>query len=136
VSATRLELTDAQLERLADLLAPRIAELVSAEIRDAMSEGATPSSGRLLTAAQVAQFVGIGRDAVYRRAEEFGAVRIGAGSKARLRFDAEKLTAALEACSTGRESVGAQRPRRQGSGRRSGSKPGSAFPLLPVRGVE
>jgi hypothetical protein len=91
---------------------------------------------RLLTAAEVAELVGLSRDAVYRRANEFGAVRVGSGPKARLRFDPETVTAALGTCSTGRESEPPDRPPRQGSRPRLVTAGGQAFPLLPVRGLE
>lgn len=49
----------------------------------------------LLTPAQVASRYGVSRTWVYAHAKELGAVRLGNGPKARLRFDADKVDDAL-----------------------------------------
>jgi predicted DNA-binding transcriptional regulator AlpA len=122
---------------VADRVSVNLVEIVRAELRQAISEaGDTASSGRLLTAEEVARLVGLSRGAVYRRSEEFGAVRIGKGPRPRLRFELEEVIEALAACSTGRGSDTAK-PARQAAKRRRGvAEVREKFPLLPVRGLE
>jgi predicted DNA-binding transcriptional regulator AlpA len=113
------------LERLAELIADRLAERL---------EQPRPLE-RLLTAAQVAERFGVARSWVYDRAEELGAVRLGAGPRGRLRFDATKVAAALASRDGSKRSQGAavpaatDVPRR----RRRRSTQTSVQPL-PVRG--
>lgn len=114
-------------------LARLVAERVTAELSDALDHRAAPA--QLLDAAQIARIVGMSRDGVYRRADEFGAVRIGSGPRPRLRFDPAKVAAALATCPATRESQPPNRPPRQGSGRWRTSDTDLAFPLLPVRGL-
>jgi hypothetical protein len=45
-------------------------------------------------AATLARILGVSRDSIYEHADELGAVRIGDGPRARLRFDVERATAA------------------------------------------
>jgi predicted DNA-binding transcriptional regulator AlpA len=120
------------LAELARLVADELAERLVGQQDNAVT--ATPA--RWLNASEVATILGVTRDAVYRRADELGARRIGSGPKARLRFDAEDVTAALGACSTSRESLDANRPQRRRSRVRLVAAGGQEFPLLPVRGVE
>jgi len=51
---------------------------------------------RLATAGEVADALGVTRTWVYANQERLQAVRLGAGPKARLRFDLEKATRAFE----------------------------------------
>lgn len=81
--------------------------------------------GELIDAAEVARRFSLSRDYVYEHAADLGAVRIGSGPKARLRFDPSKVTQVLGGSSGGwaqhkRESV---RPVRSGHG----------VTLLPIR---
>src|SRR4051794_31233706 len=76
-----------ELEQLADLVADRV-----------LARLQTPApAASWLTAAQVAQRLGMRRDAIYARADELGARRVGTGRKARLRFDAARVDEALNA---------------------------------------
>lgn len=133
MSAT-VELTDTQLERLAELFAAKLADRLLAEL-GALLAAPAPSRERWLTATEVAAMLGITRDAVYRQADELGAVRIGTGPKARLRFDADEVAAALRACCTSMESLPPDPPPRQRSRPRRTPESVRAFPLLPVREV-
>jgi len=54
---------------------------VAALIRDG------DSATGLVDAAELARLMGVSRDHVYRRSAELGAVRLGTGPRARLRFD-------------------------------------------------
>jgi hypothetical protein len=67
-------LAEEQLERLADLIAERLAK----------AAGAPPS---LVDAATLAQQLGVSRTTIYEHARELGATRIGTGERGRLRFD-------------------------------------------------
>lgn len=83
----------------------------------------------LVDAATVADKLGVSRDYVHDRAAELGAIRLGSGPKARLRFDLERVLAAVAvdrppaAPARARARVG---PRRQLASAR--------VPLLPIRG--
>jgi hypothetical protein len=70
-----------------------LAALIAEDLRGASSsaEDARP----LVDAATVAKALGLSRAAVYARANELGAVRLGDGSRARLRFDVERAREAL-----------------------------------------
>lgn len=55
---------------------------------------APPPSG-LLSAAQLAQHLGLTRSWIYQHARELGAIQLGTGSKPRLRFDLTTVKTAL-----------------------------------------
>jgi hypothetical protein len=69
---------------LVDALAERVAELLCPE-----------SAHRLVDAATLAGALGVDRSYVYAHADELGAVRLGGGSKPRLRFDLEAAREAM-----------------------------------------
>lgn len=99
-----------------EAIARRVVELLGGEHG---SEG-------WIDAAEVARRFSLSRDYVYEHAGELGAVRVGSGPKARLRFDPIKVTEALSS-SFGRESP----PKREAvrSVRRK-----HGVTLLPIRG--
>lgn len=107
-----VDLTDATVEAIAQ----RVAELI---------EPTVERHGELIDAAEVARRLGIRREAVYDRAAELGAVRIGNGPRARLRFDPERVAEALEP-----ETAPPPAPRPQR--RRTRQRPAASVPLLPV----
>jgi hypothetical protein len=85
-----------------------------------------PEAGALVSAAEAARRLGVSRDFLYRHADDLGAVRLGTGPKARLRFDLDTVAERID-----REP--APEPKRaKRSGRRT-RRDGTA-PLLPVRG--
>lgn len=91
-----------------------------------------PYAGRLVDAGELAQQLGVAREWVYANARRLGAIRLGEGPKARLRFDP---TRAREALAAGRADEDAPRaeaavPRRRGRPRRSGP---SGAPLIRGR---
>jgi hypothetical protein len=61
---------------------------------------------RLLTVAELAEWLAVERSYVYEHAAELGALRLGTGPRARLRFDLEEVRARLT-CPAGR---GSQEP--------------------------
>lgn len=107
------------LERLAELIAER----------------ARPSTRpRLVAAAELARQLSVERSWVYEHANERGAVRLGPGPKAPLRFDPDRALAALASCSAGRmpaESESPAQPSKPHSRRRRSL--GTDDDLLPVR---
>jgi hypothetical protein len=104
-----------------EALALRVAELLE-------QRGARRSSGGLVDAAELARRLGTDRSWVYSHAEELGAIRLGSGPKARLRFDPE--TAILQArVANAKEKNVAKKPRRRSHSRRP-----RKVALLPING--
>jgi hypothetical protein len=99
----RVGLTRAEVEAIAESVVERISEL----IRPRLWLG-------LVDAAEVAQRLGVHESWVYAHAEELGAIRLGDGQKARLRFDLERVARAIGATEPGPRSMGPGRPRRHG----------------------
>jgi hypothetical protein len=83
----------------------------------------------LVDAAELARRFGIERSWVYSHAIEFGAVKLGSGSKPRLRFDPE---VAAEVLRRAGERPEADPPAR--SGKRASQPRSSKAQLLPIRG--
>ena len=80
---------DDALDRLADLLAERLAVRLS---------GLAPARGEpLVDAAEIARLHGRTRSWVYEHAGELGAVRLGAGSRPRLGFWPSRVDEYLQA---------------------------------------
>jgi hypothetical protein len=80
-------LTDGDVEAIAKATAARLAEIVSAG----------PGTFALVDARQLARDLGVSLDYVYAHASELGAMRLGSGPKAHLRFDLDRARQALEA---------------------------------------
>lgn len=99
-----------------EAIARRVVELLRAD----------GAAAELIDAAEVARRFSVTRDYVYEHAEELGAVRLGNGSRARLRFDPvtvrEKFT----------QPVQVREPQREN--RPPVRRAGSAVDLLPVKG--
>jgi hypothetical protein len=91
-------LTNGDVEAIADALARKVAEIV----------GARSTTFRLVDARELAEELGVSTDYVYAHAAELGAMRLGAGPKARIRFDLDRARHALEA--RARSSNGRHRP--------------------------
>lgn len=89
------ELTPREL-LLADAIAGRIAKLLTEE---------GPSKHGLMSATEVARELNVGRQWVYEHARELGALRLGKGPRARLRFDLETVFAAT-VCLASKQSDG------------------------------
>jgi hypothetical protein len=77
-------MTDEHLEAIAERVADLLAERLGATL------GAAPV---LLDPKEVARRLGVSRDFVYEHSEELGAVRLGDGPRARLRFDSRRVAA-------------------------------------------
>jgi len=99
-------------------------------------------------AATVARHLAVERNFIYSHATALGAVRLGTGPKARLRFDLRAVDAAVAewskrggACPAGRESeapsehkIPANRYIQRRRARQTGDLCPSGAPLLPIRG--
>lgn len=107
---------------IVEAIALRVVELLAAEARSGRD-------GDLIDAAELARRFGMDRAWVYSHATELGAVRLGSGPNARIRFDPKRAEQALRPVG---DPPPAQPPRRPAARRRSRR---SRVPLLPVRGA-
>lgn len=119
------ELTPEAIEQIAH----RVVELLR-EHRDQPT--ARTASGGLVDAAQLARHLGVTRTWVYEHANQLGAIRLGAGSNARLRFDLATATAAIDERQTKRQGPRGAPPAPRASGHRTRRAPASTTPLLPI----
>jgi hypothetical protein len=118
---TELVLTAEAIEQLAQ----RVAELVS----DCVVAGPA-----LVDAETLARFLNVERSYVYEHAAELGAVRLGDGPRARLRFDVFEAKRRLT-CFIGRGSEDpASRVVEPVRRHRRAKRLGTSAPLLPIRG--
>ncbi len=62
-------------------------EAVAARVVELLADRNTVEAEPLIDAAEAARRLGVDRGTVYRRADQLGAIRIGDGPNARLRFD-------------------------------------------------
>jgi hypothetical protein len=118
---------DDALDRLADLLAERLAARLS---------GLTPARAEpLVDAAEIARLHGKTRSWVYEHAGDLGAVRLGSGPRPRLAFSparvAERLEKVDKPATAPLPEAPQPRRRRQRAGRTA-----SGAPLLHVRSLE
>jgi hypothetical protein len=107
----------ADLERFADLIAQRILSLAAAT-------PSRPPARPLVDAAELARVLGASRSFVYAHANRLGAIRLGDGPRARLRFD--PLEAQRRFSSLSEKNAAPSRVRTRRSQSRSGA------PLLPI----
>ena len=90
-------LTVGDVEAIADAIVLKVVEVV----------GARSTTFGLVDARELAGELGVSTDYVYAHATELGAMRLGAGPKARIRFDLDRARQALE--SRSRRSIGKRR---------------------------
>jgi len=109
-----------------EAVASRVVELLQGV---AAAGGRLDPSGRLVDAATLARLLGVSRATVYANADQLGAIRLGKGKRARLRFDPVRLAAASPRAEPGRAAPWSAR--RRGSVRTSQV----TERLLPIRGV-
>jgi hypothetical protein len=107
-----------------ELIAQRTAELVA----ERFAPGA--AAGVLVDVKATAAALGVAPSFVYEHADELGAVRLGDGPRARLRFDIEQARQAMMR-RTEPPVAPVALPRRQ---RKSRTTTSSGVPLLPIRG--
>jgi hypothetical protein len=99
-------------------------EAIAVRVVELLGDRATADI--LVTAEELGRRLGMSRSTIYERADEFGAIRIGTGPRARLRFDPAKVLERLGSepspprlTTRGRSRVATRRPRPS---------------LLPIRG--
>jgi hypothetical protein len=119
-----VERSDAADPNFVDAVARRVVELLR-------EEGVVSRDGpRLLTVAAVSQEFGVSTDWLYANARPLGAIRLGSGPRARLRFDratiADRIAKVASHASRDRSS--------QRGKRRRGTREGADGDLLPIRG--
>jgi hypothetical protein len=114
------ELTPHAIEQIAQ----RVAQL----LRDRGDTGPQPAP--LLDATQLAIHLGVTRTLVYEHAQQLGAIRLGTGAKARLRFDLDTATTAIERLhdKPPTDTTAGEAPRRGRPRRRQQA----TVPLLPI----
>jgi hypothetical protein len=114
-------------EASVEAVARRVVELLR-------TDSHSPRERRLVDAATLAAELGVDRSWVYAHRAELGAIRLGSGSKPRLRFDVDTAPELL-ARSTSKEPQAPQTPMATGSpSRRRPQRLGSSPELLPIRG--
>lgn len=112
---------------------PELAEMVARRVVELLQERWAP--GALMDAAEVGVRYGVERSWVYEHADELGAVRLGDGPRARLRFDPRRVEEAIAARTRHRGSQVDESPAKaQVSSRRRKARRGSSAQLLPIRG--
>ena len=104
-------------------LAPESVEAVARRVADLL-RGEEVGGGELIDAAEVARRFGVSTTFVYRHAARLGAVRLGDGPRARLRFDPSTVSEALKAAE----------PSPPTSTRRRRTTERGSVELLPVHG--
>ena len=116
-------------------LAPEQIEEIARRLLELLSPVAAPAPEPVIDAAEVARRYGLDRAWVYAHADELGAIRLGDGSRPRLRFDPETVVDKLTARFGSERSEGRSKPistRKRTPRERPDS--GSGVPLLPIRG--
>lgn len=110
-----------------DAIARRVAELLTAGHTE------TDHTGALIDAAEVARRFGLARSTIYDHADALGAIRLGTGTRPRLRFHPDHVAAALaaERRTDPEPQPTTPRPRRP---RQRDGHTASGAPLLAVRG--
>jgi hypothetical protein len=118
---------DAALDRLADLLADRLA----VRLGGLMPEQSEP----LVDAAEIARLHSKTRWWVYEHAGELGAVRLGSGPRPRLAFSPARVAEQLEKVDKPATAPLPEAPQRRRRRQRAG-RTASGAPLLHVRSLE
>lgn len=110
-------------------LDPADVEAIAERVVEMLDERPTPS--RFVSAAELSRRLGLSRSTVYEKAEEFGAIRIGSGPRARLRFDVRAIEERLAPARPAPPVEASRGPRARPRRRRRASKGAG---LLPIRG--
>lgn len=131
IQANTRTLSDADVEAIADALKASVLGLVE-RLAGQSTTGTPPAR---VGVAEVARRYGVSTSWVYHHADELGAIRLGNGPRARLRFDLERVDEAMTSSSGSKRSdtpasPGAERK----SGRRRPRRLGTNAPLLPIQG--
>ncbi len=96
-----------------------------------MEERIQGRDGSLKTAAEIAMWLGVSRAYVYENAVRLGAIRLGNGPRARLRFDQEIVASRLSNSDTTRPTPSRKTQTRTKRKRQTRS----SVPLLPIANI-
>jgi hypothetical protein len=119
------ERADAADTSFVDAVARRVVELLR-------EEGVVSREGpRLLTVAAVSKEFGVAADWLYANARRLGAIRLGSGPRARLRFDRATIADRIAKVAS---HAGRDRASQRGK-RRRGTRDGADDDLLPILGT-
>lgn len=111
-------------------LDPQVVEAIALRVAELLDRRDAGSAPELVDASELARRLGTDREWVYAHASELGAVRLGSGSKPRLRFDPEVAIERMRQKSECGEPAPKDRsPRRRRRNTRVGG-----VPLLPIKG--
>lgn len=112
---------------LVEAVAARVVELLAE--RDALPQ--------IMKADDLAEYLGVSRDVIYANADRLGAIRLGEGPRARIRFAVDGATIREWASRPARRRADAFAPAQpSGSCGTSAPRADTSVPLLPVRGDE
>src|SRR4051812_18120123 len=97
-----------------------------------------PTNARetLLRVSALAEYLDVTQAWVYAHAEELGAIRLGSGPKAPLRFNLGVVLDRLSPCAVDRKSVAPEVRETRPSRKRRGRAMGTNVVLLPIRGAK
>lgn len=111
-------------------------EAIARRVVELLREEPVPAD-EAIDAAEVARRFGVSRDYVYQHADDLGAVRLGSGPRARLRFDLATVADRLTCCSTSRESERDEnrsaKPKAPHRRRRASGAERDLLPITPPR---
>src|SRR3954469_9954056 len=110
---------EAEVEKVA-LLDEASIEAIARRVAELLSGG---SGRQLVTAAKLAEQLGVERSWVYANARRLGAVRLSAGPRAQLRFDVDRAVRSLRELQREAGSAERKRARRQAGRRRQAGLP-------------
>ena len=110
---------------------PAFVDAVARRVVDLLrEEGELPLEGpRLMTVSQVRDEFGVSADWLYANAEALGAIRLGPGPRARLRFDRKTIAGRIAKVASEASRTRRQRPRETANTR---EEPG-LLPILDAR---
>lgn len=92
------------------------------------------AAGQLVRVSHLAAVLDVDVSYVYDHALELGALRLGSGPKAPLRFDLDEALRRLSSCSASRRSPEPAAAQQAAPRRRSRARLGTNVDLLPIRG--
>ncbi len=111
-------------------LDPDAVEAIASRVAELLDHRDVEAGPELVDAAELARRLGMEREWVYAHASELGVVKLGSGSKPRLRFDPRVAIERMHRSAEGKKHEPARRPGRR---RNRAPRPGAA-PLLPIKG--